>query len=223
MDRHQATDHGKTPASLDTIVSNAHRGEGPCTGCPAHEDTEGRFVNPGLLNPAGEIMFLTIDPSHYTDWSKYDSWAEYNAAKAPMFHKAPGGRALTKLLDDIPGIDLDDCWLADAIKCPVNNDRATTQIDSAIAFDHCRHYLADEIESVDPQVIVTLGNDPSEQLLNDYYDLDLGTINAGTKHAGTSYDTDPPVIVSPHWANGWFGRHNNREKVRTAIQNHLAP
>ena len=208
-------------ANLDQIVKNAQNAEGPCQGCPAQADTGGRFVNPGLLNPDGEIMFLTIDPSHYTDWSKYETWDEYNNAKSKMFYNAPGGRTLQRLLGPIPGIELSDCWLADAIKCPVNNDRANADIDSDIAFDHCGSYLTEEIAFVDPQVIVALGNDPATQLLSHHYGLDIDPVKAGTRDAGSTYDVDPPVVVSPHWANGWFGRHNNREKVRQAIQQYL--
>lgn len=203
---------------LNEIVRNAQRGIGPCEGCPAHNDTEGKLINPGLLNPNAELMFLTMDPSHYTDWGKYETWTEYNDAKTPMFRdRAPGGTAIGKLLDGIRGVTVDDIWLADAIKCPANNDRAG-DIDSDAAFSHCSMYLREEIEALAPSVIITMGNDPAEQLLQGIFDRDVGAIKAGTRDCGKVYETDPPVIISPHWANGWLGRHNNRQKVRTAIQ-----
>lgn len=206
---------------LNEIVRNAQQGTGPCQGCPAHEDTGGRLVNPGLLNPDGDVMVLTMDPSHYTDWDEYAGWAEYNEAKSTMFtERARGGPALAKLLDGVPGVSMDDIWLADAIKCPANNDRAG-DVDAAAAFAHCRHYLREEIETLAPRVILTMGNDPAEQLLRGVFDRDVGSIKAGTRDCGLVFDTDPPVVVSPHWANGWLGRHDNREKVREAIRSVL--
>lgn len=203
---------------LNEIVENAQHGEGPCGGCPAHADTRGQFVNPGLINPDADLMFLTMDPSHRTDWSRHDDWEDYNQYTARKFiNQWRGGRAIRKLLRGIDGIDITDIWLADAVKCPVNNDLAG-DVNPNKAFSHCSAYLKEEIATVDPAVIVTMGNDPAEQLLNGIYQLGVGSIKAGTTHAGKRYDVDPPVIVSPHWANGWLGRHNNREKVRRSIR-----
>lgn len=205
----------------DAIVQNALSGTGPCTGCPAQADTGGEFVTPGLINPTADVMFVTMDPSHRTDWSKHKSWEEYNNETAQKFiRRWPGGKAISRLLNGVPGVRISGIWLADAIKCPVNNDLAG-DVDVDEAFRHCRSYLIDEIATVDPRVIVAMGNDPAEQLLNGIYDLDVGSIRAGTTHAGKTYETDPPVVVSPHWANGWLGRHNNRKKVRTAINSML--
>jgi len=202
---------------LDEITSNARNGVGPCAGCPAQADTKGEFVNPGLLNYNADLMFLTMDPSHYIDWTQYDDWSAYNADKGQEFKTNwPGGNAISKILNGIPGVTLDDIWLADAIKCPVNNDRAGN-VSSDGAFAHCSTYLKREIESVNPQVIVTMGNDPAEQLLNGIFNASVGSIRAGTKDCGQTYDTTPPVVISPHWANGWLGRHNNRAKVRDAL------
>lgn len=201
----------------DNIVTNAHAGTGPCSGCPAQADTRGEFVNPGLVNPEADVMFLTMDPSHRTDWDSYADWNEYNEVTSERFIKRwPGGKAIEKLLRGVDGLTIGDIWLADAVKCPVNNDLAGT-VDSNNAFEHCSSYLRDEIETVAPNVIVTMGNDPAEQLLVGLYGLQVGNINAGTTHAGVTYDVNPPVVLSPHWANGWLGRHNNREKVRRAI------
>jgi len=204
-------------SELNEIVSNAREGKGPCRGCPAQTDTQGKFVNPGLLNYDADLMFLTMDPSHYIDWETYEDWAAYNADKGQKF-KADwrGGTAISKILTGIPGITLNNIWLADAIKCPVNNDRAGN-VNSNEAFSHCATYLEREIKNVSPKVVVTMGNDPAEQLLNGIFNLGIGSISAGTKDCGRTFNTTPPVVISPHWANGWLGRHNNRAKVRNAI------
>lgn len=198
---------------LNQIVHNAQQGAGPCNGCPAQSDTAGRFVNPGLINPDAELMFLTMDPSHFIDWGHYTDWSEYNADIAPLFkEKWPGGRSIAKILSGIPGVTLSDIWLADAVKCPVNNDKAG-EVDTEATFHHCSTYLRREIEEVKPSVIITMGNDPAEQLLNGVFDRDIGSIRAGSEHCGQTYNTNPPVVISPHWAHGWLDRNGNREKV----------
>lgn len=200
---------------LNDIVYNAQHGCGPCEGCPAQEDTGGRLVNPGLLNPDGDIMFLTMDPSHYTDWDQYDDWSKYNEAKSDMFiERAPGGRKLTQLLDPL-GYSLDDAWLGDSIKCPANNDRAT-DVDTATALAHCAAYLEKEIAFVNPDVIVTLGNSPGRGLLLEVFGRDV-RIKAGTRDCGRLFDTEPPVVISPHWANSWLDRGDNMEQVRSSL------
>lgn len=204
--------------SLNNIVFNARNGLGTCSGCPAHEDTQGRFVNPGLLNYEADVMILTMDPSHYIDWDAYADWGEYNATTGERFKTEwRGGSAIRKLLHGVPGVTIDDIWLADAVKCPVENDRAG-DVDTAEAFDHCATYLRQEIKEVDPSVVVTMGNNPAEQLLDGIFDVGIGSVKAGTEDCGTTYDTDPAVVISPHWSNGWLGRHGNREKVQESIR-----
>lgn len=122
---------------LNQIIHNARNGKGACNDCPAQHDTKGQFVNPGLLNPEAKVMFLTMDPSHHIDWNAYDDWSAYNADKSRLFkNKWPGGNAILKILDGIPGVTIDDIWLADAVKCPVNNERAGN-VNTDEAFVHC--------------------------------------------------------------------------------------
>jgi uracil-DNA glycosylase len=102
------------------------------------------------------------------------------------------------------------------VKCPVNNELAGN-VDTDAAFDHCVAYLREEINTVDPKVIVALGKDPARQILNGLYDYNIESLRTGSRDAGKTYETTPPVIVSPHWGHGWLGRNNNREKVRQAI------
>lgn len=95
--------------SLNDIVTNARTGQGPCSGCPAHADTGGQFVNPGLLDYEAELMVLTMDPSHYIDWDAFTEWSDYNATTGERFkNEWRGGTTLRKLLRGIPGVTIDD-------------------------------------------------------------------------------------------------------------------
>lgn len=202
---------------LNQILHNARNGVGACAGCPAQNDTKGQFVNPGLLDPEARLMILTMDPSQFIDWDTYEDWSAYNDEKSQLFrNKWPGGNAIRKILDGIPDTSIDNIWLADAVKCPVNNDRAG-DVNTNEAFAHCSKYLKDEIRDLAPEVIVTMGNDPAMQLLNGVFNRNISSIRGGSRDCGRIFDTDPPVVISPHWANGWLGRNNNRVKVREAI------
>lgn len=102
------------------------------------------------------------------------------------------------------------------MKCPVNNDLAGP-VDSDEAFQHCKRYLEAEIEFVDPEAVVAMGEDPARQVLDGVFGYDVGDLQTGSRDAGNLYDTNPPVVVSPHWGHGWLGRNENRSKVRDAI------
>lgn len=209
--------------SLDEIVHNAQHGRGPCAGCPAHEDTQGEYVNPGLLNYDADLMFVTMDPSHGIDWDRYDSWAEYNEVYSRRFAGWRGGKAIAEMLEPIDCVSLEDVWLADSIKCPVDNALWRFDDRGAIdrAFDHCREYFVQEVAEVDPSVIVTLGEDAAVRTLDMLFDIDVGALKTGTRDCGRVFDIEPPVVASPHWSHGWLGRSpngiRNLEIVRDAL------
>lgn len=203
---------------IEEIVENARSGSGPCAGCPAHRDTGGEYVNPGLLNYEADIMILTMDPSHSVDWDAYDSWDQYNAKKGHQFKTEwPGGSALNRLLSEVPGVTLDDVWLADTVKCPVENAPAG-DVDTDMAFEHCATYLEQEIADVDPKVIVAMSGLAARKVLSAVFDRDVDAFKPGSRDCGTVFETDPPVVISPHWSYGWLGRNDNREKVREALR-----
>ncbi len=90
------------------------------------------------------------------------------------------GQLLVRLLGEI-GFDRDDVYIANVVKCrpPRNRDPQPDEIDA------CKPYLRRQIELVDPDVVVTVGNFSSKLL--------LGTTTGITKLRGTAYE--------------WWGRH----------------
>jgi DNA polymerase len=90
------------------------------------------------------------------------------------------GQLLVRLLGEI-GFDRDDVYIANVVKCrpPRNRDPQPDEIDA------CKPYLRRQIELVDPEVVVTVGNFSSKLL--------LGTTTGITKLRGTAYE--------------WWGRH----------------
>lgn len=206
----------------DNIVQNAQCGQGACKGCPAYEAHHGEFVNPGLLNPDAEIMFLTLDPSHRIDWDTYESWTDYNAEFSLKFASWPGGKKIQEIIDPL-GLTLDDVWLGDSVKCPVDNSlfRFSNPDNINQAFDHCQEYLATEIQATDPKVIVPLGEDAAIRLLDVVFSKRVPQLKTGTTDCGRVFDTNPPVIISPHWSHGWLDRSptgtRNLEIVQDAL------
>lgn len=205
----------------DAIRQNAQHGEGPCAGCPAYRESEGANVNPGLLNYDAELMFLTLDPSHSIDWADYEDWAEYNQEYSRRFASWRGGTKIAELIAPL-GLTLDDVWLGDSIKCPVDNSRR--QYDAGAieeAYANCSAYLGREVDTIDPAVIVTLGADPARRLLGTVFDRYVRELKPGTRDCGKVYRTDPPVVVSPHWSHGWLDRSptgpRNLERVQETL------
>ena len=202
---------------LDEIVMNARTSKGPCDGCPATVDTRtdgkprSEGVNPGLGHYDAEVMFVTIEPSpahgKIIDWDAYD-WEDYNDQYYDrLLYEWDSGHAIRKIIAPIDGITTEDVWEADSIKCPPktgNDDQARPK-----EFDHCRRYLAHEIEEIDPQVIVALGNKPATRTLEV---LGGPAVHMGTaSNAGRRFDTNPQLLISTSWSHGWlFDRSPSR-------------
>ncbi|MWV38835.1 uracil-DNA glycosylase family protein [Natrialba sp. INN-245] len=186
----------------DEIVRNAQEGDGPCASCPAHEATEGWCVNPGLSNPDAEVMFVTEEPSHSIDWGRYETWASYNEEYTRKFQGWKGGRFLQRQYLDPFGLALDDAWIADSLKCRPEDEKGSALFDKNSAAQHCLFYLKDEIATVDPQVIVTLGAAATERTLR-AVGVSAGKarrLKVSQDFGRCEFDTDWPVIITLHWA-----------------------
>lgn len=92
----------------------------------------------------------------------------------------PSGQLLEELLGEI-GLTRDQVYITNVVKCrpPRNRDPRQTEIDA------CKGYLRTQLQLIDPQVVVTLGNFSSKLLLN----TEVGI----TRLRGTAYE--------------WWGRH----------------
>lgn len=187
----------------EEIVQNAQNGDGPCAGCSAQEASNSDFVNPGLSNPNGELVFVTEEPRHLMNWDAYETWTEYNEAWIRRFANARGGRFIERLLA-LTDLTLGDVWVADSIKCPTKRDdrRDIPACETDEAFRHCRTYLEREFEYRDPNGIVTLGKEATIRSLKA-----LGVPNwqaertRVTKEYGPcTVETPYPMVISLHWA-----------------------
>lgn len=93
------------------------------------------------------------------------------------------GKLLDRLLDEELGRHRSSCYIANVIKCrpPDNRDPLPAEVST------CRHFLDDQIEMIDPKVIVTLGNFALRAL--------LGTTDGVTRLRGNSYPLGRRTLV----------------------------
>ena len=205
---------------LDEIVTNATAGIGPCEGCPAHERTGGWCVNPGLSNPTGEVMFVTEEPSHNIDWDRHDDWAAYNEHTMGWFPDARGGKAIQERYLDPVDLDLGDVWVADSVKCRPEDRDKKRLFNTDEAFEHCRTYLSEEIATVDPKAIVTLGADATKRTLRTIGvpKSEAASLRVSEDYGRCEFDTTPPVVISLHWAQ----RTLKRDEFIPVVQQALA-
>jgi uracil-DNA glycosylase len=110
--------------------------------------------------------------------------------EAPGFHEdkqgepfvGAAGQLLTTLLGEI-GLRREDVYICNTIKCrpPGNRDPMPDEIES------CRPWLQQQIETVDPRIIVTLGNFATRYML----DRPVGI----TRVRGERFNIDGRIVI----------------------------
>ena len=170
-------------------------------------------------------MFVTDEPSHAPNWGNHDSWNSYNSYWGNRFKDLRGGRFIAKLLQP-SGLSLDDVWVADSIKCPTTAhvERGIPSADTADAFAHCRRYLEEEIDIVDPEVIVCLGKPASTRTLQalGVPEREANRIRVTKDFGRAAFDTDYSTILSPHWAQRTMRESEWVPTIQNSIQEALA-
>ena len=118
-----------------------------CTACPLAEGrTQAVF---GVGNPDADLMFVGEAPGK-----------EEDLRGEPFVGRA--GKLLDKLLAEEMELTRDRCYIANVLKCrpPGNRNPRPDEIAS------CRPFLEEQIERIEPKVIVTLGNFATRLLLD---------------------------------------------------------
>jgi DNA polymerase len=94
----------------------------------------------GVGDPDADVLFIGEGPGYHED-------------KQGEPFVGAAGQLLTKMLGEI-GLARSDVYIANVVKCrpPGNRDPLPDEIDA------CKPYLEGQIRTIDPRVIVTLGN-----------------------------------------------------------------
>lgn len=151
-----------------TELSELAREAADCTRCPlAAGRTQVVF---GVGDPAADLMFVGEAPGRDEDLQG-----------EPFVGRS--GKLLDRLLLEELGIDRSRVYIANVIKCrpPDNRDPLAEEIAA------CRPYLGAQLELIDPEVVVTLGNFATKLLL----ETDVGI----TKLRGRSYTLGTRQLV----------------------------
>ena len=133
------------PAALERLRVTAST----CTKCPL---AEGRTqVVFGVGSPEAELLFVGEGPGR-----------EEDLAGEPFVGRS--GKLLDRLMLEEIGLTRAECYIANVVKCrpPNNRDPAPNEIAA------CRPYLTEQIELIDPSVIITLGNFSTKLLAREH-------------------------------------------------------
>lgn len=139
-----------------------------CTRCGL---AEGRTqVVFGMGNSDADLVFVGEGPG-----------AEEDKQGLPFVGRS--GKLLDRLMAEEMGLTRDQCYIANVVKCrpPDNRDPKPEEVDA------CRPWLEQQLQLIDPKVIITLGNFSSKLLLD--------TKTGITKLRGQSYPMDGTDMV----------------------------
>jgi uracil-DNA glycosylase len=153
------------PSSL-TVLADEARG---CARCKL--SGLGRtHVVVGMGDPQADLMFVGEGPG-----------AEEDKQGLPFVGRS--GKLLDQLLADELGVTRDRVYITNVVKCrpPNNRDPEPDEIDS------CNPWLEQQLDLVDPKVVVTLGKFASQLL--------LGTKTGITKLRGAAYPFGERTLV----------------------------
>lgn len=131
------------PAALAAVRAEALT----CTRCPlATGRTQVVF---GVGDPRADLMFVGEGPGRDED-----------LAGEPFVGRS--GQLLDRLIAEELGTDRSTCYITNVVKCrpPQNRDPRPEEIEA------CHPYLEQQLELIEPKVVVTLGNFATRLLLD---------------------------------------------------------
>lgn len=174
---------------LKLIAQQVHN----CKACPLHQSR--LHTVPGAGNPDAQIVFVGEAPG-----------ATEDQQGIPFVGRAG------KLLDDIisaMGLTRDDIFICNILKCrpPGNRDPQTTEILA------CQSYLHQQLEIIDPEIIITLGAHASRTLLESKQSI--GQLR-GRFHEYLPTPLAKPIKLIPTYHPAYLLRNyspDNRRKV----------
>jgi len=127
--------------TLDLLAAQAH----DCQRCPLGSNRTNLVFGEG--NPRADLMLIGEAPGETEDQTG-----------RPFVGKA--GQLLTQILASVE-ISRDEVYITNVVKCRPPGNRVPTRAE----MDSCWDWLAAQIALVNPLLIVTLGNTPTQKLL----------------------------------------------------------
>jgi len=120
-----------------------------CTKCPLHKTKTNAVFGNG--NPDAELMIIAEAPGYYEDQSG-------------IVFQGKSGKLLDKILA-AGGFDRNrHIYISNIVKCRPPSNRAPNKIEK----DACLPYLYEQIELIDPEIIILLGATALKGLIDPY-------------------------------------------------------
>jgi len=166
-----------------------------CTRCADLVESRSRIVN-GVGPETADLCFVGEAPG-----------AQEDAEGEPFVGRS--GDVLDEALRDA-GLSRADVRITNCVRCrpPDNRDPTTTEL------EHCKGHLVQELEQVDPEILVTLGKVPAEHLLE--RDVAI-TSEAGDVVEPTIGDRRQRILLSVHPAATLYDR-SQRDPFEETIE-----
>jgi DNA polymerase len=132
----------------------------------------------GVGSPAADLMFIGEAPGFHED-----------RQGEPFVGAA--GQLLTRMLQEVLGLRREDVYIANVIKCrpPGNRDPQDDEIEA------CTPWLVEQISSIQPLVIGTLGNFATKFVLNTQQGITRMRGRAYPWHGRTVIPTFHPAAI----------------------------
>ncbi|WP_313691966.1 uracil-DNA glycosylase [Halorarum halobium] len=167
-----------------------------CERCPALVDSRSRIVN-GVGPTDADLVFVGEAPG-----------ANEDEQGEPFVGRS--GTVLDDALRDA-GLARADVRITNCVRCrpPENRDPHREEL------DNCRGYLAEELDRLDPELVVTLGKVPSEHLLDRSVAV---TSEAGEVFDARVGETAIRLLVSVHPAATLYDRSQEETFEETILQ-----
>jgi len=166
-----------------TLDSLADRARG-CQRCPLGRNRTNLVFGEG--NPHADLMLIGEAPGETEDQTG-----------RPFVGKA--GQLLTQILASV-GIERDEVYITNVVKCRPPGNRVPTRAE----MDACWDWLAAQIALVNPLLIVTLGNTPTQKL--------LGTSQGITQLRGRFHRWKGGIEVFPMFHPSFLLRNPSKKK-----------
>jgi DNA polymerase len=181
--RRRAAAGASTAAKKAAELEKLRRELEPCCRCELGKGRTNLVF--GVGRPDADLMFIGEGPGQQED-------------EQGIPFVGPAGQLLTKIIEAI-GLTRDEVYIANIVKCRPPKNRAPLPEESAL----CLPYLRRQIEIIRPRIIVTLGNVPTQTLLQ--------TTVGITKTRGIFVERDG-ILFMPTFHPAYLLRDPNKKK-----------
>lgn len=189
--------------TLQQIWSNRQDCAGPCERCPG---CDAPYPFYGIGDEDADIMLVGIEPAYNIKEEHTGIGLSWDTAQTMMeLDRKQSHNPLWRVMKRIgnaAGQSAEELYFTNVAKCGGSKDSRTERI------EHCTDYLEQEIQQVDPDLILVFGSDATEEIKKL---AGLGSTNAMKSEHGTLYKTEEADIIPfYHWG---YAARNGDQKV----------